>query len=202
MAPCSACMQAEKSRGKHLLHEGDGVDGPPLQDSFPLVHRQLGKGLHGRAHGQQHPWRGHSRCARPTFEQEEQPAGQRHGSTHSKQGFTESLARACMGRQGPAHHQKHPWQAPCFRDAFTPPGLQHMYALLKTTRLRCAMAAISWAQKVNRGMLACSHEHAQGKPWHTYKVCCIKRQHRMALLCRYAKSVLWLPSQSPSSCRL
>ena len=35
----------------HLLHERDGVDGPPLQDGFPLAHGQLGKGLHGRAHG-------------------------------------------------------------------------------------------------------------------------------------------------------
>ena len=127
--PAHACM---RSRGE-LWHTffmrgmGYGVDGPPLQNGLPLMHRQHCKGLHGRAHGQQHPWGRHSCCARPRPQEKEQPADQQHGVNALQACFMGGLT---TGLHEPAHHQQQPWSGPCLGAVYSSPRPQHAYACL------------------------------------------------------------------------
>ena len=119
------------------------------------MHRQLRKGLHGRAHRQQHPWGRRSRYARAHSQKEKQPAGQQHGVTALQACFVEGLA---TGLPEPAHHQQPPRSGPCFGGALTSPGLQHVYPCLQATLYTALRRLCRWRRKpANREMLATLH---------------------------------------------
>ena len=142
------CTCMHRQPWAHLLYEGNGVDGPPLQNGLLLMHGQLGKGLHGRTHRQQHPWGRHSRCAWPRSQKEEQRAGQQHGVNALQTSFTRSLA---TGLHRPAHHQQPPWSGPCFEAAFRFPRPQHTYADLKFTYHAAPRQLHRWSEDLAKG---------------------------------------------------